>query len=155
MRSSHLTATILGGALLVAACGGAGGASQNPATGAPASPPPVAATATPTDPSVATPPAAPETEINVESVDSAFDTRTITAPANTEISVTLNNIGELPHDIAFFDKEGGNLLAENAASPIIQGGQTTTITFTTPGAGTYFFVCLVHPLEMTGAFVVE
>jgi plastocyanin len=38
---------------------------------------------------------------------------------------------------------------------VIQGGQTTTITFTTPAAGTYFFVCVVHPKEMTGAFVVN
>jgi len=156
MRLSHLTATILGGALLVAACGGASEASQSPATGSPVtSAPPAAVTAAPTDASVETPPAAAETEIAVESVDSAFNTKTITAPANTEITVTLNNTGELPHDIAFFDKEGGNPLAESAVSTIIQGGETTSITFTTPGPGTYFFVCLVHPVEMTGAFVVK
>lgn len=157
MKVSQLTTMILVGALSVAACGGANGGSQNPATDAPgaAASAPVVATPTPTDAPAAATPATLATKIIVEAIDSAFDTKTITAPANTEIKVILNNVGELPHDIAFFDKEGGNLLAKNTASEIIQGGQTTTITFTTPGAGSYFFVCLVHPQEMTGTFVVE
>lgn len=158
MRLSGLTATVVAGLFLVAACGG----QQNQAAGTPdtngSAPPvatPVAATQTPTESAAVTSPAGSATAITVEAVDSAFDVKTITAPANSTFKVTLNNTGELPHDISFFDKEGGAPLAESAVSPIIQGGETATITFTTPGPGTYFFVCLVHPKEMTGTFVVK
>lgn len=157
MRSSGLLGTVVASVFVIAACGGATGAPQ---TGAPSndSAPPVAtppATQPPTESAAATSPAGSVTAITVEAFDSAFDVKTINAPANSTFKVTLNNTGELPHDIAFFDMEGGAPLAEKAVSPIIQGGQTTTITFTTPGPGTYFFVCLVHPKEMTGSFVVN
>jgi plastocyanin len=152
----------VGGLFLVAACGSAPGG-QNQAAGTPdtnaSAPPaaatPVAATQTPKESAAATSPAGSATAITVEAVDSAFDVKTIEAPANSTFKVTLNNTGELPHDISFFDKEGGAPLAESAVSPIIQGGETATITFTTPGPGTYFFVCLVHPKEMSGSFVVK
>lgn len=162
MRLPGLMATVVAGLFVVAACGSSTQGQQTQAAGtpdtnasAPPAAPPAAATQAPGQSPAATSPAGSATAITVEAVDSAFDVKTITAPANSTFKVTLNNRGEIPHDIAFFDKEGGAPLAETATSPIIQGGQTATITFTTPGPGTYFFVCLVHPKEMTGTFVVE
>lgn len=122
------------------------GSPTMPVSGAPSSPKATDASSSPAGPSAA---------ITVEAVDSAFNVKTIKAPANSTFTVTLNNNGEIPHDIAFYDRQGGAPFSKSAVSPIIQGGQTTTITFTTPGPGTYFFLCLVHPTEMTGTFVVE
>ena len=154
MRLSGATSLVLGGLFLVAACGATGSPPLASASAPPAATP-VAATPTAAQSAAVAPTAGSATAITVEAVDSAFDVRTIEAPANSTFKVTLDNTGELPHDIAFYDKEGGAPLSEDAVSPIIQGGETATITFTTPGPGTYFFVCLVHPQEMTGAFVVN
>ena len=154
MSLARMTATVVAFLLVAAACSGTGGSQLSQAPASVSISPAVTPTSTaPGSSPVASP--APGATITVEAVDSAFDVKTIEAPANSTFKVTLNNTGELPHDIAFYDKEGGSPLAESAVSPIIQGGETATITFTTPGAGTYFFVCLVHPQEMTGSFVVR
>ncbi len=162
MRLSSLVVTVVAGMFVVAACGGATGVPQSQASGTPnanASAPPIAtpvATQPPAESAAATPPAASSaTAITVEAIDSAFDVKTIEAPANSTFKVTFHNAGEIPHDLAFYDKEGGAPLGEDSVSPLLQGGETATITFTTPGPGTYFFVCLVHPKEMTGSFVVN
>jgi hypothetical protein len=39
--------------------------------------------------------------------------------------------------------------------PIIRGGDQGETSFTTPGVGSYFFVCDLHPTEMKGTFNVE
>ena len=160
MRLPGLTTAAVAVLFTVAACGSAAGSPQGDAAGTagasassqPATP--VAATPAPAA-SAATPPAGSATAITVEAIDSAFDTKTIKAPANSTFKVTFHNAGEIPHDLAFFDKEGGAPLAATSTSPLLQGGETATFTFTTPGPGTYFFVCIVHPQEMTGDFVVE
>ncbi len=160
MRLSGLTTAAVAVLFTVAACGSAAGSPQGDAAGTagasassqPATP--IAATPAPAE-SAAPSPAGAATAITVESIDSAFDVKTIKAPANSTFKVTFHNAGEIPHDLAFYDKEGGAPLAATAVSPILQGGETATLTFTTPGPGTYFFVCLVHPQEMTGTFVVE
>ena len=46
-------------------------------------------------------------------------------------------------------------LDARAEGEIIQGGETTVTTFTTPGPGSYYFYCDVHPTEMTGEFIVD
>lgn len=161
VRLSSLVVTVVAGLFVVAACGGATGVPQTQAPGTPdtnASAPPVAtpvATQPPAESAAATTSTGSATAITVEAIDSAFDVKTIEAPANSTFKVTFHNAGEIPHDLAFYDKEGGAPLSENSVSPLLQGGETATISFTTPGPGTYFFVCLVHPKEMTGSFVVN
>ena len=46
-------------------------------------------------------------------------------------------------------------LSAEANGAIILEGETDAITFITPAPGTYFFYCVVHPLEMTGQFIVN
>lgn len=79
----------------------------------------------------------------------------IEAPANSEFEVTLVNVGVNPHDIDFYDEDGGSLLSDDANGQIIVSGEQATFTFTTPGPGTYYFFCSVHPTEMFGEFVVR
>lgn len=103
----------------------------------------------------ATAPANPDA-LTVIATDNKFNVSTLTAPANTKITVTLQNNGAAKHNIAFFDKKGGNSLAAGAGSPdtAVNGGASGTITFTTPGPGTYYYECEFHPDQMFGTFTV-
>lgn len=77
-----------------------------------------------------------------------FDPLQITAPANTEgFQIIFNNRATVPHNLAF---EG----EINAATNVnIAPGASETITFTTPGPGSYTYVCTIHP-GMAGQMVV-
>lgn len=160
-------------ASVASACGGGSGNSDGGSSQAPS----VTATATNEDTAAPSPseepvtspttepmdgPAANPTSIEVEARDSVFDVQpaqgvpgTIEAPANSEFTVRLVNEGVLPHNIAFLTKQGGSPLADGANGDIIMEGESDSITFTTPAAGTYFFQCTVHPQEMIGEFVVK
>jgi plastocyanin len=83
-----------------------------------------------------------------------YDADTLTAPANTPITVTYTNGSNIPHDVHFHagDDASAPTLGQ---TPIEAGpGAVTTVSFTTPGPGTYFYHCDVHPTIMTGHLVV-
>jgi len=104
---------------------------------------------------VAASPAGSATSIAVEALDSYFVPDTLEAPANTEITVTLTNNGELPHNIGFYtDSTATAFVAEGAMTPVIEPGTEATVSFMAPGPGEYFLLCLIHP-EMTGTFIVS
>ena len=152
-------------ALVAAACGGSDD-NGDEATQAPTST--TAGPATATRPADSTPAATeepvdgPPTSIEIEARDSVFDVQpaqgasgTIEAAANSKFSVLLVNEGVLPHNIAFLTKEGGAVLSDDANGKIILEAESDSITFTTPGPGTYYFQCSVHPQEMFGDFIVK
>jgi len=87
--------------------------------------------------------------------DNKFNKTTLEAPPNTEITFTFENKGKNPHNVHFYDRQGGQTLAPGAEGKIISGGQTDALKFTTPGPGSYFFQCDVHPTEMSGTFAVK
>ncbi len=87
--------------------------------------------------------------------DNKFDKKTLNAKAGEEFSVTLANNGKAKHNIHFLDKKGGKTLVDGAQGKIIDGGQTDTVSFTVADAGTYYFMCDLHPTEMFGDFVVQ
>lgn len=95
---------------------------------------------------------APADPYSIRATDNRFSVSTIEAPPTTEVTFTLVNRGIAKHNLNFLQAEGG---AEIAKTDLIDGGQTATVTFTTPGEGSYFFVCDVHPDQMTGTFVVR
>jgi plastocyanin len=95
-----------------------------------------------------------EQPFRVTATDNKFDKRVITAGPNAEITITLTNRGAAKHNIHFTDKKGGATLADGAQGAIIDGGTETTVTFTTPAAGEYYFLCDLHPDEMNGTFTV-
>ncbi|MCC7363755.1 MAG: cupredoxin domain-containing protein [Dehalococcoidia bacterium] len=91
----------------------------------------------------------------IVATDNKWDKSTLTATAGTEYSITIENKGKIPHNISFYDKKGGKILAEGAEGKIIQGGQSETLTFTVANPGTYYFQCDVHITEMPGTFTVQ
>lgn len=139
-RLSVWLALALTAAIVAAACGGGDDDDADEPTDAPGTP----------------------ASIRIEATDNVYDVQPaageagrVEAPADSEFEVTLVNAGGNPHDIDFYDEEGGSLLSDEANGDILLEGEEVTFTFTTPSAGTYYFVCSVHPTEMFGDFVVE
>ncbi len=78
-----------------------------------------------------------------------FVPATISAPANTEVKLTFNNQStSQPHNLTF--QQG--ITAATATN--VATGQSETITFRTPGPGSYPFVCTIHP-TMVGTLTVQ
>ncbi|WP_301663157.1 outer membrane protein assembly factor BamB family protein [Methanoculleus frigidifontis] len=83
----------------------------------------------------------------------AFNTSTITVPAGAAVTMDFTNLDNVPHNFAAYE-------TAEASDAIFVGeviGQgEITYTFTAPETpGTYFFRCDVHPVAMTGDFIVE
>lgn len=94
-------------------------------------------------------PTGPVTEVTVVARQIVFTVDTLTFPANTEITATLDNqdVG-VPHDLTFWDSDATQ--EQFATTGTIGGGATGTVTWTTPDPGTYYFNCTIHPASMTG-----
>lgn len=120
-----LAGGVLAVALTLTACGGGGGG-----TGADAGPQTIAIG---TDTGVAL----------------QFEPKTATAPANTAVQLTFtNNSASQPHNLAF--QEGITAATNVNMAP----GTSETLSFTTPAAGAYKYVCTIHP-GMEGTLTVQ
>lgn len=83
----------------------------------------------------------------------AFDKNSITVPAGSQVTINFDNLENVPHNFALYE-------TSSATGSIFVGevitNETITYEFTAPSEpGTYFFRCDVHPLTMTGDFIVE
>ncbi len=113
--------------------------------------------ATPEASPAATPEASPSSEViavedlqyDVSLVDLAFEPAAFTIPANTNVVVTITNLGALPHDFTA-DQVG-------VQSVMLSSGDVTTITVNA-APGTYQYYCSVpgHRIAgMRGTLTVE
>jgi plastocyanin/heme-degrading monooxygenase HmoA len=93
----------------------------------------------------------PENPYEIVMRDNSFNKDTLTAPPNTEVTYQIRHVGVNPHNLSFYDAPGGTAFL---SGEIFTADGEYTETFTTPGPGTYYFQCDVHPTEMTGTFVV-
>ncbi|MGH7990421.1 MAG: plastocyanin/azurin family copper-binding protein [Limisphaerales bacterium] len=114
-----------------------------------------------------------------------YDKTTFTVPAGATVKLIFQNVGTLPitimgHDVVILKKSedvmkfGGELMSHGANSAnnflpasmrdrvlahtdLIGGGQTTSITFTAPPAGTYPYLCTFpgHFVSMHGTMIVQ
>lgn len=109
-----------------------------------------------------------------------FDTDEIKVPAGSRVELTLNHTGSFPkesmgHNLVILSAgvdlndyaqramsaSDNNYIIEGAetiaGTTVIGGGESTTITFDAPAAGTYQFVCTFpgHFFNMQGNFIVE
>jgi len=102
------------------------------------------------------PPAANPFEVTMR--DSFFVPDTLRAAPAIEVTFTAVNRGQQIHNIHFLTAKGGDVIADGdngTAGERVDGGATGTITFTTPGVGSYYFFCVFHPDVMDGTFIVE
>jgi len=83
-----------------------------------------------------------------------FSADTLAAPPNAAVSFTFVNNDTTSHNLHFQNQKGGTTLAPGAEGAIIPARQTVAVAFTTPGPGSYYFVCDLHPTDMEGTFTV-
>jgi cytochrome c oxidase subunit II len=95
------------------------------------------------------------TNIDLTAQNMAFDKKTITVPAGTQITINFNNKdNNTPHNFSVYtDASAGTAIF---VGTIITGPSTTNYKFTSPAKpGNYFFRCDVHPTTMTGTLIVQ
>jgi len=132
----------------ITACAATGGANW---TYAPLGPTPPPASPTP----VGTP-AGTVIEVSTPADNAlAFVPNSLDAPANTDVTIRYLNESSVPHNIQVFN--GPDNSAPSLGATTIESGPAATeeLTFTTPGAGDYYFWCDVHQAAMSGTLHVQ
>ena len=110
---------------------------------------------TPVTPDTASPPDAADAkkaamEITVEGSEFKFSPTTLTMKKGDSVTLTLKNVGKMPHDFVV-DELG-------VRTKVIQGGESDTVTFTPDKSGTFEFYCSVgkhREMGMKGSLIVE
>jgi plastocyanin len=88
--------------------------------------------------------------VTVTAADLEFDATSIEATAGEAFTITLINNDSASHNLSVYTEEGGERIVEGV---VIGEGETTEIEVPALDAGTYFFVCDLHP-DMNGPLVV-
>lgn len=113
------------------------------------------------------PPAGFQETGEITSRNIAFNVEEFSLPPETEISLVYRNLEATLHNFQVFD-------GADASAPFLTGcsagcadgtdeirtailglNEETEFTFTSPGPGTYFFNCALHPVEMQGTITIE
>jgi cytochrome c oxidase subunit 2 len=105
----------------------------------------------------ATPPPAPsgQAALEVLAQNIAFDPTELEAPADAPFTISFSNEDPptVTHDIDIRQSDGTTVVQDQ---PTIPGGQSTQYQFEPLPAGSYTFICSVHPIPaMTGTLTVE
>jgi mono/diheme cytochrome c family protein/plastocyanin len=93
-------------------------------------------------------------KLNVTALNIAFDQKTLDVAANTAFGIDFKNQDQAGtfHNVQL-RKSDGTVIAD---PPTIDGGQETTYAYDPLPAGTYTFICKVHPIpNMTGTLTVK
>lgn len=88
----------------------------------------------------------------LSAADLAFDANVIEAPAGEAFTITFTNNDTVPHNVAIYSEKGGE---EIVKGEVIDAGATTEVQVDALDAGEYYFVCDIHPDDMSGRVVVE
>lgn len=89
--------------------------------------------------------------VEISADDLAFDANVIQAPAGEAFTIRFTNNDTVPHNVSVYIEEGGE---EIVLGDVIDGGASVEVEVPAQEAGEYFFVCDVHPTDMTGTVVV-
>ena len=103
-------------------------------------------------PAPSLPPNAPK--LDLVALNFAFDTQSLEVAANTAFAINLDNKDPAgtPHNVELRKTDGTVILDPTP----VDGGQSTTYVYAALPAGTYTFICRVHPIPaMTGTLTVK
>jgi len=95
-------------------------------------------------------------QLELTAKDTLWDTDELEAPADQDLTIVLHNEdGGIAHDFDIYTVEEGE--AEDLAfdGELFKGIGTETFTVPALEAGTYQFICSVHPATMVGTLIVE
>ena len=81
-------------------------------------------------------------EITIEGSEFKFDKATLTVKKGQPVTVTLKNVGKMPHDFVIDEL--------NVRTKQIKSGETDTVQFTSDKAGTYEYYCSVGKHRQMG-----
>ena len=97
------------------------------------------------------------TLLQLTAQNTTFSTRSLRAAPGAPITIRLTNQDAgVQHNISVYRKKGDlQPLATGSKSELITGPGTGQITFTPPGAGTFYYQCDVHPDQMNGSLIVQ
>ena len=95
-------------------------------------------------------------DITLVAANVSFDTDSISMPAETDVTMTLDNQDSLPHNVSIYETEAD---ADSQDNPLFQGdnvdgGASIDYEFTSPPPGDYVFQCDIHP-AMRGTATAE
>ena len=86
-----------------------------------------------------------EDELQLAASGTAWDTTSFELTSGTNYSIEVDNQDGVQHNFTF---------EEAQADVDIPANEDATVTFTAPAAGSYEFVCAIHPAAMKGAITV-
>jgi len=152
----HLMALLAAGALILAACGGGGEDTTEPA--------PTTDTATSSAPTSTETESVPavsttlELTAPVDSANTGFAETELTAPADTEFTIHfVNDDAGIPHNVQIF--EGASATGTPVFAPedneMVTGPDEVDYEIPALAAGTYTYNCVVHATTMVGTLTVQ
>ena len=86
-----------------------------------------------------------EDELQLAASGTAWDTTSFELTSGTNYSIEVDNQDGVQHNFTF---------EEAQADVDIPSNEDATVTFTAPAAGSYEFVCAIHPAAMKGTITV-
>lgn len=94
------------------------------------------------------------TAIKLTAANSAFDKKCLAVQAGSGFTVEVSNSDSEAHDFSILSKKGGAVLF-NGQTQLVNGNATVTYNVEAQTAGSYYFVCDLHPDDMNGTFLVK
>jgi plastocyanin len=85
--------------------------------------------------------------------DNKFSIAKMTTAANQPVTVIVSNKGQALHN--FHVSNVQDAAGKEIKDELVPAGGSNTLTFTIAKAGTYNFVCDVHPIDMKGTIAVR
>lgn len=93
--------------------------------------------------------------IAVVAQDFVFNPSGITVASDEEVTISLQNDGELPHTLTVFEDDAFTTPLEGATTGNVNAGATGEFTVTFEEPGQHAFRCQIHPDRMVGIIVVN
>jgi plastocyanin len=93
------------------------------------------------------------TATDTNGTNSKYSETNLSAKANQDIALTLQNKGQAVHNWHLLNVTDAN--GKDIKTDLLDGGKSATIDFTLSKPGTYNFQCDAHPTEMKGTLTIK